>query len=125
MRRVSSNSRNVAAVKRGQIIQRVLVDGWSPAEVAAVNGIAERQVVRWLATYRRHGMASLRRDADAEPPPRWMRRLRSLVMRLSAALRGADGGQTARCVALPRKDGRRPSLAADRRRSGTESLSAP
>jgi hypothetical protein len=46
--------------QRGQIVQRVIVDGWTSAEAAAASGVPERLVDAWVADYRRHGMASLR-----------------------------------------------------------------
>jgi hypothetical protein len=46
----------------GQIIQRVIVDGWTSAAVAAHFGVPERLVDVWVADFRRHGMASLRRE---------------------------------------------------------------
>jgi hypothetical protein len=46
--------------QRGQIVQRVLVEGWTTADAAAVAGVPERLVAAWVADYRRHGMASLR-----------------------------------------------------------------
>ena len=117
MRRASSNIRNVAAAKRGQIIQHVLVDGWSPAEAAAAYGIGERHVARWVAAYRRHGMTSLRDDTAAERfPRRWLRRLRALTARISAALYGEIDAKPARCIVLDRgKDERGPHPSPDRR----------
>jgi transposase len=76
-------------VRRGQIIQRILVDGWSPAEAAAFLGVGERQVVQWVAAYRRNGMASLRADPASErAPSRWARHLRAVMARFVAGLRG-------------------------------------
>ena len=46
--------------QRGHIVQRVIVDGWSSAEAGSAIGVPERLVDRWVADYRRHGMASLR-----------------------------------------------------------------
>jgi transposase-like protein len=54
--------RTISIVQRGQIVQRVIVDGWSSSEVAAAFGVPRRLVEVWVADYRRHGMASLRRD---------------------------------------------------------------
>jgi len=69
----------LAAAKRGQIVQRVLVDGWSVRQAAGVFGIDERCVARWVSAYRRRGMASLRCDDTA--PERAYRRL-VLVLQL-------------------------------------------
>ncbi len=49
--------------QRGQIIQRVIVDGWTCAEAAAAAGIPEKLVDAWVGAFRRHGMASLRHAA--------------------------------------------------------------
>ena len=54
-------TRTITAVQQGQIIQRVLVDGWSIADVAAAFDLEKRLVAAWVAAYRRHGMASLHR----------------------------------------------------------------
>ena len=56
----------ITVARRAQLIQRVLVDGWSPAEVAESCGAEERQIARWVADYRRRGMASLRTDIAPE-----------------------------------------------------------
>ena len=52
--------RTLTTAQRGQIVQRVIVDGWSSARAAAAFGVPERLVDAWVADYRRHGMASLR-----------------------------------------------------------------
>ena len=62
----SIKKRDLAAAQRGLIIQRVLVDGWSPAEAGKPFGVDERQVAWWIAAYQRHGMASLRGEAAVE-----------------------------------------------------------
>jgi transposase-like protein len=51
----------ITAARRGQIVQRVIVDGWTIARTAAAFDIPPRLVKIWIADYRRHGMASLRR----------------------------------------------------------------
>ena len=77
MEEVLTKAREITAVQRGQIIQRVLVDGWSPTETAATFGLEERLVVRWVAAYRRSGMASLRAVTAGEGTARgWVRWLR-------------------------------------------------
>jgi transposase-like protein len=60
MRKRSTESVALTPAQRGQIVQRVIVDGWTSAEVAAAVGAPERLVDAWVADYRRHGMASLR-----------------------------------------------------------------
>jgi transposase-like protein len=106
MSKVSSNIRDVTAAQRGQIIQHVLVDRWTPAQTAAAYGIAERHVERWVEAYRRHGMASLRADAAADGlPRRWLRRLRALTARISAALYGELEARPARSFVLRRGRG--------------------
>jgi transposase-like protein len=103
MSRVSSNIRYITPARRGQIIQHVLVDGWSPAQAAAAYGVGERQVARWLAAYRRHGMASLRNEAAADRlPRRWLRRLWALTARISVAVCGEFEAPPARCIVLRR-----------------------
>jgi hypothetical protein len=107
MGRIETNTRDIAAVRRGQIIQRILVDGWSPAEAAAFLGVEERQVVKWLAAYRRNGMASLRGEGASErAPSRWVRRMRVLLARFFAGRRGDRHPEPAHCAALRHKDER-------------------
>ena len=53
--------RPISPARRGQIVQRVIVDGWTIARTAAAFGTPPRLVEIWVAAYRRHGMASLRR----------------------------------------------------------------
>ena len=85
MGRRAAISENTGAATRGQIVQRILVDGWSVAQTAAVFEVGERQVVRWVAAYRRHGMASLRDDVAAQAAPRrWFRQLVLALRRLTA-----------------------------------------
>lgn len=57
----SGKRRILTRAQRGQLIQRIIVDGWSCAEAAAACRVEERLVAAWVADYRRHGMASLRR----------------------------------------------------------------
>jgi hypothetical protein len=105
-----NKNREVSPAQRGQIIQRVLVEGWSPGQAGAALGIAERQVVHWITAYRRFGMASLRDDAAVEYLPAGsLRRLRTSIARWLAALqRGFGTDLAADCVELRRhRDDRR------------------
>jgi len=104
-----SKSCGIAAAQRGQIIQRVLVDGWSTAQAAAVFGLQERRIARWVADYRRHGMASLREDDAGERLlQRWIRRLRGAVARCYGGLRRGFGlVEPASCVVLRRTGDKR------------------
>jgi hypothetical protein len=99
-----SKNCGIAAARRGQIIQRVLVEGWSTARAAAAFGIQERRVARWVADYRRHGMASLRRDDSAERfDQRWRRRISTAVSRGIGGLRRGFGlVKPTSCVVLRR-----------------------
>ena len=107
MSKVTSNIRDVTAAQRGQIIQHVMVDGWSPAETAAAYGVAERQVERWVDAYRRYGMASLRDGAAADRPAwRW---LRTLTARISAVLYGGIEVRPTRTIVLRRGRGDGPT----------------
>jgi hypothetical protein len=54
--------RTITIAQRGQIVQRVIVDGWTSAEAAAAFGVPRRTVEVWVTDFRRHGMASLRQD---------------------------------------------------------------
>jgi transposase-like protein len=75
-----ATNRPITAAQRAQLIQRVLVDGWSPAQVAKTCGFEERQIARWVADYRRRGMASLRAEVASE------RLYRRAIGRMRAAL---------------------------------------
>jgi hypothetical protein len=122
------NTPRITALRRGQIVQRVLVDEWSPAQAAAAFGVAERQVVRWLAAYRRHGMASLRGDVAVETKlQRWLSRIQlgfvQFVFGLPGDLKKIDA---ARCVPLRRRGEPGPHPAArDGGGPGSESATAP
>jgi transposase-like protein len=62
MKNTPLRRQTITIAQRGQIIQRVIVDGWSSAEVAASFNVPKRLVEVWVADFRRNGMASLRRD---------------------------------------------------------------
>lgn len=61
MKSLSSPPPTLSPAQRGQVVQRILVDGWTVADAAAAAGVPERTVAAWVSDYRRHGMASLRR----------------------------------------------------------------
>ncbi|TMJ61147.1 MAG: helix-turn-helix domain-containing protein [Alphaproteobacteria bacterium] len=104
-----SKSCGIAAAQRGQIVQRVLVDGWSTAQAAATFGLQERRVARWVADYRRDGMASLREDDAGELLwQRWIRRLRGAVARCYGGVRRGFGlVEPAPCIELRRTGDKR------------------
>ena len=106
MAKPRAKKRRITAAQRGNIVQRVLVDGWSVEQAAATFDIAERRITHWVSAYRRHGMASLHDDAtEARAPRRWWRRLRMAVVRLAARWRGSRDGRRAGSVRLVRGDG--------------------
>jgi transposase-like protein len=63
MKRPSTQPRTITVARRALIVQRVLVDRWTTAKAASAFGVSRRLVEVWVADYRRHGMASLRRSA--------------------------------------------------------------
>jgi transposase-like protein len=78
--------------QRGQIVQRIIVDGWTYGQAAAAFGVREGLVAAWVAEYRRYGMASLRdhpgKTTAAElVRVRLVRPVRSLCRGLSSGLR--------------------------------------
>ena len=96
----------IAAARRGQIVQHVLVDGWTVRQAASVFGIEERSVSRWVRAYRRRGMASLRFE-DTASERIWRRifiALQRLVPQASAAVWQSLGrrAEPAPCVVLRR-----------------------
>ncbi|HEX3953325.1 MAG TPA: helix-turn-helix domain-containing protein [Stellaceae bacterium] len=108
MDNVGRKRRDVTSARRGQIIQRIIVEGWSTAQAAAVFGLKERQVARWVAAYRRRGMASLREQSTEPLLLRWARRLQSVVGRELIAWRHRLGHiEAAPCVQLQRTSDRR------------------
>jgi transposase-like protein len=84
----------ISVAQRGQIVQRVIVDGWTSAEVAAAFGVPRRLVDVWVADFRRRGMASLRQDhretvaAEMIQVTVW-RPLRAMLRKLAVGLRGS------------------------------------
>lgn len=83
-------------------MQRVLVEGLTPDAAGAPFGIEGAVVARWVAAYRRHGMASLREDAVLDRAPRrWigfcLARIDAWLRRVARrpAPRPVDGGGAA------------------------------
>src|SRR5689334_6888183 len=62
MKNTGLRRRTLSVVQRGQIVQRVIVDGWTSAEAAAAFGVPRRIVEVWVTDFRRHGMASLHQE---------------------------------------------------------------
>jgi hypothetical protein len=95
----------MAAAQRGQIVQRVLVDGWTVRQAASAFEIDERCVARWVVAYRRRGMASLRCD-DTAPERAWRRIvlfMRPLLPRAFGSMRElVRRPEPAPCVVLRR-----------------------
>jgi transposase-like protein len=84
----------ISIVQRGQIVQRVIVDGWTSDEVAAAFNVPKRLVEAWVADYRRYGMASLREDAGQTVAAELiqltlLRPVRAVVRRVLIGLRGS------------------------------------
>ena len=105
----SKGGTDLGPVKRAQIIQRVLVDGWSAARVAAAFELPERHIARWVNDYRRRGMASLRDDIPDERITQ--RCLRALINALSRGYAGLRRGfglvEPAPCIELRRTGDKR------------------
>jgi transposase-like protein len=92
MRDAPPGSHTITVPRRALIVQRVLVDGWTSAEVAATFGVLERQVDAWVADYRRHGMTSLRRAASETLPAKILpltisRSVRKIAFRMARGFR--------------------------------------
>ncbi|MGD9616571.1 MAG: leucine zipper domain-containing protein [Alphaproteobacteria bacterium] len=96
---------DLAAATRGLIVQRVLVDGWTAAEAGAPFGVDEQSVARWVASYRRRGMAALREDEAVDSAPR--RWLQSCLARIGAWLRGGAAKRPADAGGAPARRWRR------------------
>ena len=92
MKKRSTEPVALTTAQRGQIVQRVIVDGWTSAEAAAAVGVPERLVDAWVADYRRDGMASLRhvprKTVAAEILRLWLGRpMRAVSRTVSTGLR--------------------------------------
>jgi len=102
---VSRNKhRQIPAARRAQIIQRVLVDGWSPARAAEAFELKERWVADWVAAYRRRGMASLR-DREGAPERAYRalwRHWQAAVARFVGPPVPREAAETADCIVLRR-----------------------
>jgi transposase-like protein len=94
MKNPALRHRTVSVAQKGQIVQRVLVDGWTSVEAAAAFGVPKRIVEVWVSDFRRHGMASLRQDpgrtiaAEMVRSVVW-RPMRAMWRRLLNGLRGS------------------------------------
>ena len=99
---VFKNSGEVGAVQRAQIIQRVLVDGWSAAQASAVFDLPERRIARWVHDYKQRGMASLREvEPDERAIQRWLGAVAGIFSRGYAGVRRGFGlVEPAPCVVL-------------------------
>src|SRR5690242_10547215 len=74
MKKSSSSAPNkITPAQRGQIVQRVIVDGWSSAQAAHTIGVPRRVVEAWVAEFRRNGMASLHYDPGQTFSPQIVR----------------------------------------------------
>jgi transposase-like protein len=94
MKNTELRRRAISVAQRGQIVQRVLVDGWTSVEVAAAFGVPRRIVEVWVSDFRRHGMASLRQEpgrtfaAEMVRSTVW-RPVRAMWRKLLIGLRGS------------------------------------
>jgi hypothetical protein len=100
MKSSSSTWSRLTPAQRGQIIQRVIIDGWTNGETAAAFGIAERMVSARVAEYRRYGMASLHdrpaKTAAAEVVRlHLLRPLRGIFRGIASGLRWLAGCENA------------------------------
>jgi transposase-like protein len=77
----------LTAANRAQIIQRILVDGWTTAQAAELFGVSRRLVDVWVANYRKNGMASLRREPNETIAAEFARKLQTLLRRISTGPR--------------------------------------
>jgi len=94
MKNTEIRRRTISVAQRGQIVQRVLVDGWTSIEVAAAFGVPRRIVEVWVTDFRRHGMASLRQEAGRTVAGEMIhltvwRPVRAILHRISITLRGS------------------------------------
>jgi transposase-like protein len=91
--------RTISIAQRGQIVQRVIVDGWTSAEVAVAFGVPRRLVDVWVADFRRYGMASLRQDAARTVAAEMIqltvwRPVLAMLRKISINLRGSLAAET-------------------------------
>jgi hypothetical protein len=74
MKGVSVHPSTLTAAQRGQIVQRVIVDGWTIADAADAARLPDRLVAAWVVDYQRHGMASLRHRPGKTVAAEYIRR---------------------------------------------------
>jgi transposase-like protein len=94
MKKEASSCRTISVAQRGQIVQRVIVDGWTTIEAAAAFDVPKPLVESWVANFRRFGMASLRQDAGRTVIAEMVqltiwRPARVILHKLSIGLRGS------------------------------------
>jgi transposase-like protein len=87
MKNPSSSRSNITIAQRAQIIQRVLVDGWTIAQVATSYGVPKRLVDSWVADFRKNGMSSLRHQPKQTIANKVARSLRAALRRIAVGLR--------------------------------------
>jgi hypothetical protein len=93
MKKKPASRREISIAQRGQIVQRVIVDGWTTIEAAAAFNVPRPLVEAWVANFRRYGMASLRQDtgrtviAEMVQLTIW-RPVRAMYHKISIGLRG-------------------------------------
>jgi transposase-like protein len=92
MKNPRSDRSAITPAQRGQIVQRVIIDGWTSAEVAASFNVSKRLVDVWVGDFRRNGMASLRREPGRTAAVTLLqlivaRPVRALLRQMSSGLR--------------------------------------
>jgi transposase-like protein len=92
MKNPPSSRPAITTAQRGQIVQRVIVDGWTSAAVASSFGVPKRLVDVWVADFRRNGMASLRSEpgrtiATTILQLTFARPMRAILRKMSSGLR--------------------------------------
>jgi hypothetical protein len=95
MRNPVSTKQTITIAQRAQIIQRVLVDGWTTAQVASSYGLPKRVVEVWVADFRKNGMSSLRHQPGQTIAAEIWRSLSTALRRLGIGLRRSFAGEPA------------------------------
>jgi transposase len=93
MKNPVSGPHTITTAQRGQLIQRVLVDGWTTAQVASSYGVSKRLVEVWVADFRKNGMSSLRHQPSQTIAAEISRSLWTALRRISICLRRSFTGE--------------------------------
>jgi transposase-like protein len=106
MKHPAPRDRTISIAQRGQIVQRVIVEGWTSADVARCFGVPKPVVDVWVSDFRRYGMASLRQNTGRTAAVEMVyltvsRPLRTIFRKIWLRLRPVGAGHVANPLPQP------------------------